>query len=395
LIFYPKTFTIGLYMFIVIHYNEIALKGKNRVFFEQKLKENIKRALRGLGVKKINRTESRILVEIEKDNMSEALERLGDVFGASSFSPALAVENDLKEMEKGALSMAQMAAGKTFKIETKRSYKQFPLESMEISREIGGYILKKTGLKVDVKNPDITVRLEVLKDKTFIYSQKIKGAGGLPLGTSGKMLVLISGGIDSPVASYLMMKRGADLDFIHFHSYPFTDKASIEKAEELIKILNRNKNGGRLYLAPIIDFQKEVVKNSDPKYRIILYRRLMYKVAEMLAMKLGGKALVSGDNLGQVASQTIENLAVVGHDIAIPIMRPLIGFDKEEIVALAKKIGTYEVSIEHHDDCCSIFAPKNPATKSRLNDIMEEEKKIQMSRWVEQVLQTVEVWENS
>ncbi|MFH1193906.1 MAG: tRNA uracil 4-sulfurtransferase ThiI [bacterium] len=391
LIFYPKTFTIGLYMFIVIHYNEIALKGRNRVFFEQKLRENIKRALRGLEVKKISRTESRILVEIKKENLPEALTRLAHIFGASSFSPALAVKTDFKEIKKGALLMAQAAQGKTFKIETKRSYKQFPLESMAVSRDAGGYVLEKSGLKVDVKNPNIIVRLEILKEKTFIYSQKIKGAGGLPQGTSGKMLVLISGGIDSPVASYLMMKRGADLDFIHFHSYPFTDKASIEKAEELIKILNRNKNGGKLYLAPIIDFQKEVVKKSDPKYRIILYRRLMYKVAEKVAAKCGAKALVSGDNLGQVASQTIENLAVVGDGLAMPIMRPLIGFDKEEIIALAKKIGTYEVSIEHHDDCCSIFSPKNPATKSRLNDIMEEEKKLKMNRWVGKILESVEI----
>lgn len=380
--------------YIVIHYNEIALKGKNRVFFEQKLKENVKRALRGLGARRISRAESRILVEIGQSNLPEAMERLKHIFGVSSYSPALAVKTDLKEIKKGALLMAQAAAGKTFKIETKRSYKQFPLGSMEISREIGGYVLKKIGLKVDVKNPDIIVRLEILKEKTFIYSQKIKGAGGLPQGTAGKMLVLISGGIDSPVASYLMMKRGVDLDFIHFHSYPFTDQASIEKAEELVKILNRYKNGGKLYLAPIIDFQKEVVKKSDPKYRIILYRRLMYKVAERVAAKCGAKALVSGDNLGQVASQTIENLAVVGDGLALPIMRPLIGFDKEEIIALAKKINTYDVSIERHDDCCSIFSPKNPATKSRLDDIIKEEKKLKINRWVERVLQAIEARKN-
>jgi len=378
-------------MIIVIHYNEIALKGRNRIFFEKKLRENIKDALKGLSVKKVSRLDGRILVELDEDNISAALEKIARVSGISSYSPALEVKTDLKEMKKGALSVLKYAKGKSFKVETKRNYKQFSLESIAISREVGGYLADKTALKVDVKNPDIVIGLEVLKDKTFIYSQKIKGVGGLPQGGSGKMLSLISGGIDSPVASYLMMKRGAILDFVHFHSYPYTDNASIEKAEEIVKILSGMRRGSNLYLVPIIDFQKEVVKKSDPKYRIILYRRLMYKLAEEIAKTCNAQALISGDNLGQVASQTIENLATVGHGVIIPIMRPLIGFDKEEIIAVAKKIGTYETSIEHHDDCCSIFTPKNPATKSRIQDILLEEKKLGIGKWVKKILKNIEI----
>lgn len=366
---------------ILIHYNEIALKGKNRDFFEKKLVENIK----NLTGAKVKRLSGRILAETEADNFEETLKKLGGVFGISSYSPVSETKTDLQEIKKEALISVKKMEGKTFKVETRRGYKQFALNSMEISRDVGEYVLENSKLKVDVKIPDIIINIEVLTDKTFVYTQKIKGPGGLPVGVSGKMLVLISGGIDSPVASYLMMKRGCNLDFIHFHSYPYTDKASIEKVEEILKILDKYQKRHRLYLAPIIEFQKEIVKHADARYRVILYRRMMYKAAERIAYKIGAKALVSGDNLGQVASQTIENMAVIGDGIKLPIMRPLVGFDKEEIIALAKKIGTFGISIEPQGDCCSVFLPKNPATKSRLDDIIREEKKVGMERWVERI----------
>lgn len=394
---------------ILIHYNEIALKGRNRPFFEKKLQNNIKAALLDAPPNKVIRTNGRISVVVADENLAVSLEKIGRVFGISSYSVATEVKTDLKEMKKGALQAAKLAPGpfdntqgtersrtcKTFKIETRRAWKQFSLNSMEISAEVGAHVLKNIpGLLVRVKNPDITINLEVLKDKTFIYFEKFKGLGGLPVGSSGQVLSLISGGIDSPIASYLMMKRGCEVDFIHFHSYPQTDKASIEKVEELIKILSGYQNKSRLYLAPIIDFQKEVVKNSDSKYRIILYRRLMYKVAEAIALKFNYKAVVSGDNLGQVASQTLENMGVIGYGIGLPILRPLLCFDKEEIIAMAKKIATFEISIERHEDCCSVFLPKNPATKTRISDIIREEEKPKMNVWVEQVLRSIKVPEN-
>lgn len=370
---------------ILIHYNEIALKGNNRIFFEQKLADNIKAAL-GKSVK-VSRLQGRILAEVSDAALAENLK---NVFGVSSYSPVISVKTDLETIKKGAAEIIKNKIGKTFKVETRRAWKQFAYDSMAISREAGAHILENCRLKVDVKNPDITVQIEVLKEKTFIYCEKIKGPGGLPVGTSGKMLTLISGGIDSPVAAYFMMKRGAEIDFVHFHSYPYTDKASIEKVRELIKILEKFQPKSRLYLAPIIDFQKEIVKQADQKYRIVLYRRLMYKVAEALAEKYGYKAIISGDNLGQVASQTIENMAVIGEGIGLPIMRPLVGFDKEEIIDVAKKIGTFGVSIEAHEDCCSIFLPKNPATKSRMEDVLKEEKKLDMKKWVEKIMKNIE-----
>lgn len=370
---------------ILIHYGEIGLKGKNRGFFEKKLVENI-RSLSGLRARRVT---GRIEADWPSENPDAALKTLSNIFGISSYSPAVAITTDLAAIKKGALDLIKRERGKTFKAETKRSYKQFALNSMEISRELGAHILKNTDLKVDVKTPDIILSAEVLKNKTYIYTRRIDGPGGLPVGVSGKMLVLISGGIDSPAAAYLMMKRGASLDFVHFHSYPHTDKASTEKVKEILKVLGKYQKNSTLYQAPIIDFQKEVLKKSADRYRVILYRRLMYKVAEKIARADGAKALVSGDNLGQVASQTIENIAVISNGISLPIMRPLIGFDKEEIISLAKKIGTYDISIEPQGDCCSVFLPKSPATKARLEDVVGEERKINMEKWVNKVIKTV------
>lgn len=366
---------------ILIHYSEIALKGKNRVFFEQKLANNIKFALPSSA--KVSRLQGRILAEVTD---AAGAENLKNIFGISSYSPAISVKTALPEIKKAAAEIIQNSREKTFKVETRRAWKQFAHDSMAISREVGAHILQNSRLKVDVKNPDITIQIEVLKEKSFIYCEKIKGPGGLPVGASGRVLVLISGGIDSPAAAYYAMKRGCKADFIHFHSYPYTDKASIEKVRELIKILSKFQPELRLYLAPIIEFQKEAVKKIQSRYRIILYRRLMYQVAEEVAKKNNLKAIVSGDNLGQVASQTLENMGVIGHGIELPILRPLVGFDKEEIIDAAKKIGTFDISIEPHGDCCSVFLPQNPATKSKIEDILKEEKKLGMKKWVSKIL---------
>jgi len=386
---------------ILIHYNEIALKGKNRIFFEQKLANNIKFALKNISAK-VSRLPGRILAEVSDEAAAMAV--LGNIFGISSYSPAISVKTDLEAIKNGAAEIIKNQAGpfdgtqgaergrtrKTFKIETRRAWKQFSLDSMAISREVGAYILDNSRFKVDVKKPDITVEIEVLKERSFIYCGRMRGAGGLPVGTAGRVLVLISGGIDSPVASYYAMKRGCEADFIHFHSYPYTDKASIEKVKELIKILGKYQSRPRLYLAPIVDFQKDTVKKTESRLRVILYRRLMYKVAQAVARKSNLKALVSGDNLGQVASQTLENMGTIGNGIELPILRPLVGFDKEEIIAVAKKIGTYDISIEPHGDCCSVFLPQNPATKTILSEIFKEEKKLGMDKWAEKITKNIE-----
>ncbi|PIR66780.1 MAG: tRNA 4-thiouridine(8) synthase ThiI [Parcubacteria group bacterium CG10_big_fil_rev_8_21_14_0_10_36_14] len=378
---------------ILVHYHEIALKGRNRPMFEDRLVRNIKKMI-GAQIT-VKRLSGRIEVCVPEAQIEKALKKMSNIFGISGFSKAVVLPTDFKKIKSSTLKLLSedyslKDSKKTFKVVTKRGYKQFPKNSMEISAEIGAYILKNSALKVDIKKPKIIINVELLKDRTYIYTKKMSGQGGLPIGVSGKMLVLISGGIDSPVASYFMAKRGAELFFLHFHSYPYTDKASIEKVQEILHILSDfGINEKNLCLAPIIDFQKEVVKKVNQKYRIIIYRRLMYKVAEALAKQNRWKALISGDNLGQVASQTIENMAVIGVGIDLPIMRPLVGFDKEEIIDFAKRIGTFETSILPHGDCCSVFLPKNPATKTRITDILIEEKAIGMDKWVEKIIRGI------
>lgn len=377
---------------ILVHYNEIALKGRNRPFFENALMQNIKNSFINTCKADVRRMPGRILVSFKKaTDAKNGVVCLRNIFGISSFSPALIAKSELADIKKKALkTLFSVGKTKSFKVATRREYKQFVKNSMEVSSDVGAYLLKNSGVKVDVKRPATVVSIEILKDKSYIYSQKIKGLGGLPVGVSGKVISLISGGIDSPVASYLMMKRGALPEFIHFHSYPHTDKASIEKVSEILYILSKYKKGLRVYFAPIIDFQKEVLKKADARYRVILYRRLMYRVAEELAGQIGAKAICSGDSLGQVASQTLENMGVIGYGIDLPILRPLVGFDKEDIIKIARDIGTFDLSTEPHGDCCSIFLPQNPATKSRIEDILREEKKIGMVRWVEKCLALIE-----
>jgi thiamine biosynthesis protein ThiI len=366
---------------ILIHYNEIALKGGNRPYFERKLQDNIRMAMKNAGiVAKITRLTGRIVAELnDAEQMPLALEAMNCIFGVSSYSPAYLVETNEKNIFDAATEVMKPLTTSTFKVETERSWKPFPKNSMEISRELGALILQKfPHLKVDVKKPETVLRIELMKESTFVYAQKLRGLGGMPVGSAGRVLCLISGGIDSPVAAFMMMKRGCAVDFVHFHSYPQTDKASIEKVQELIKILQKFQPiiRPRIYLVPILDFQKEVLKTSDARLRIVLYRRMMYRLAEKLAAENGDLALISGDSLAQVASQTIENMAVIGKGMKLPIFRPLLSFDKEEIIAIAQKIGTFEISIEPHGDCCSVFMPKNPATGARWTDVAAEEKKL-------------------
>jgi len=380
---------------IIIHYSEIALKGKNRPIFENCLVNNIKKLLPQEHIKDIKRLSGRVLLQlnekIDERELNKTVKLLSNIFGISHYSPAIETDSDIKEIEKAGVESMKGVESGTFKVETKRSYKNFPLNSLEISSKVGSAIFLATKVPVDVNNPDTTVFVEVLKDTAYVYREKIKGLGGLPVGVSGKSLVLISGGIDSPVASYLMMKRGCELEFVHFHSYPYTNKASIEKVTELLKILSKYQKQFKLYLVPIIDFQKEVVKKVEDKYRIVLYRRLMYKVAEEIAKQNNIKALVSGDNLGQVASQTIENMGVIGNGLDLPILRPLLTYDKSEIMDIAKNIGTIDLSIEPHKDCCSIFLPKSPITKSRIEHVLMQEENVEMNNWVPQVMKNYEI----
>ena len=284
----------------------------------------------------------------------------------------------------------QEATETSFYIKVKRSYKKFPLKSMEISKEVGTHLGKVKGKIVDFVTPEITLFIEIVENGAYVYTKKVKGIGGLPVSVSGKVMVLLSGGIDSPVAAYLTLKRGCKNIYVHFHSEPYTKESSRKKVEELARQIAEHQNETKIFMVPLIDIQKEVMTKTDKKYRIILYRRFMFRIAEALARKSKAKALVTGENLGQVASQTIENIHAIHSTINMPVIQPLITFDKQEIINLAEKIGTYKKSIEPHDDCCSLFVPKHPATKSDINIVISEESKLDVETLVRDALKKTE-----
>lgn len=362
-------------MTILVHYHEIALKGKNRAFFENKLIENIKLAIPNATVK---RQYGRILVELKNANIEASLiASLQNIFGISNFSFAHKTDLDIEKIKKTSLEIIKDKNFQTFRITTKRSNKNFPLTSMEVDRQVGEHIFESLkNKKVKLKNHDLECFIEITEKQALIYTKKIKGPGGLPIGVSGKGVCLLSGGIDSPVAAYRIMKRGMKIIFVHFHSYPYTDKASIEKVESLKKILENFQPNSKLITIPFAEIQKQIVAQVPDKYRIIFYRRFMLRLAEEIAKEKKAKCLITGESLGQVASQTIENISVIGQAVSMPILRPLIGYDKEEIIAQAKKINTFETSILPHNDCCNFLMPHQPETKARIKDILQIEEKL-------------------
>lgn len=386
-------------MLILIHYGEIGLKKGNRAFFERKLVENIQAALKDCGDFLVKREIGRITVksktEDPKPKIDEITGRLKKVFGIAHFSFACEhpitnadkMELAVKELcekiysvykdEKTDLAYRQAGVLKTFKIQTQRSDKKFSLTSQELNEQIGDFIIKKTGMKVDLGSPDLTIFTEITRKTAYVYFEKIKGPGGLPVGTNGEILTLISSGIDSPVAAWYLMKRGAQANFIHFHSYPQTNKASIDNVKEIIDLLNewQNKNC-KLFFVPLLDIQKDIIKKAPEDYRVMMYRYFMLIFAEKLARDNGCKALVTGESLGQVASQTIDNIFALDGFVGMPIFRPLIGMDKEEIINKAKNIGTYDISIRPYGDCCSFFVPQHPVTKANSDTILNIAQKI-------------------
>jgi len=382
-------------MYVVCHYHEIGLKGKNRDFFERKLVENIKKAIEPEFFDWVKRFPGRIVLKLTEKgskNSKKIEQNLNYVFGISYFAFAKATKPQLKEIKKTALELISTQRGKTFKIETKRSDKKFPYSSQRINELVGEYILNHTKDKtVKLENPKIICFVEILPKIAFLYTKKIKGLGGLPVTTAGKVISLLSGGIDSPVASFLIQKRGAKLIFVHFHAYPYTSQASIEKTKKIVKTLNRYQFTSKLYLVPFAEIQKEILLKTPAKFRVILYRRMMFKIAETIAKKEGAHALVTGESLGQVASQTLENMGVIEEAVKMPVFRPLIGKDKEEIIQIAKKIGTYEISILPHEDCCSRFIPKHPETKAKISDIKKEEKKIEIKTLIRESIKNAEI----
>ncbi|AGC68330.1 tRNA sulfurtransferase ThiI [Thermoclostridium stercorarium subsp. stercorarium DSM 8532] len=382
---------------ILVRYEEIFLKGLNKPSFEAKLVKNMKHVLKGLGPVSVTRSQSRIYVEPETDDypVDEAIKRLTKVFGIASVSPVYKIESDINAIYDKAVELSRKIRSesgyKTFKVETKRADKKFPLSSMEVSREAGAAILRNVrGLKVDVNNPDFVVHIEI-RDNTYIYSEIIPGVKGLPVGSSGKATLLISGGIDSPVAGWMMAKRGVKIEGVHFFSYPYTSEKSKEKVIRLCKILSEYNLGMRLYIVPFTDIQLAINQNCPHEYLTIIMRRFMMRIAEKIAVKNGSLALVTGEAVGQVASQTPESILVTNSAVTLPVYRPCIGMDKSEVVDIARKIGTFETSILPYEDCCTVFVARHPVTKPKLEKTIEYESVLNADELIQKALEGTEV----
>lgn len=363
---------------ILLKYGEISLKGLNRPMFERQLISNVAKALAPLGKFSVRKSQSTIYVEPLEDSADTelAVERLSKVFGIVNICPAVKCEKTIESIEKTTLEcLSQMdIKGKTFKVEAKREDKQFPMNSPQICRHMGGVILKNTdGLSVDVHNPDILVQIEIRKE-AYIFTHKVSGAGGMPIGTAGRATLLLSGGIDSPVAGWMIAKRGVRLEAVHFHSHPYTSDRAKEKVIDLARIMSAYTGEIRLHVVPFTEIQLDIIEKCPKNYLTIIMRRLMMRIAEKISVQNGSNALITGESIGQVASQTMESLVVTDNAVNMPVFRPCIGMDKEEIVTISKKIDTYETSILPFEDCCTIFVPKHPKTKPSVAEIEEAEK---------------------
>ncbi|HCD09866.1 MAG TPA: tRNA 4-thiouridine(8) synthase ThiI [Thermoanaerobacter sp.] len=367
---------------LLIKYGELALKGDNRSFFENKLIKNIKHALSDFKEVKVEKTHGRIYVECDGD-IEEVIERLKKVFGIIGITKAKRTDLKLEDIYQAAIELMKEHTGKTFKVETKRPNKSFPYNSMEVSRRVGAAVLKNVkNLKVDVHNPDVLLNVEI-REMAFVYAGVIEGIGGLPLGTNGKATVLLSGGIDSPVAAWMMMKRGVEVEAVYFHSPPYTSERAKDKVVDLCEVLSQYGQKIKLHVVHFTDLQLKIYEKCPPRFTTIIMRRMMMKIAEKIAQKNGSMALITGESLGQVASQTIESLYVTNASVSMPIFRPLIGMDKTEIIDLAQKIGTFEISIRPYEDCCTIFVPKHPATKPKLDKVIEAEEKMEYQKYID------------
>ena len=396
-------------MLILIHYSEIALKKGNRKFFEQKLKNNILKALKKYKPKAC-KSFGNILIELtdikyinkEKVFNNEVIHIIRRIFGISNFALVFNILfTSIPQLGKHVLNkLNEFSDNKasSFKVQTVRSDKNFFLTSQDINEKLGKILQKKLNIKVKLKNPDLTIFVEIPQkskkannNNILFYFNKHQGVGGLPLETSGNVIGMLSGGIDSPVACFKIMRRGAKIIFLHFHSYPYTNKTSQKIAIKLAEKLALWNCARKIYFISLAEIQNYILISAPEKLRVILYRRSMFRIANMLSLKERADAIVTGDNLGQVASQTLENIRVINQASALPIFRPLIGEDKQDIIKLAKDIGTYDTSIEPHSDCCSLFVPKHPETKAKLSDVLAIEKKLKLSILEENAFKNLEL----
>jgi tRNA uracil 4-sulfurtransferase len=349
---------------VIATYHEVALKGGNRGWFERTLLRNVRHALAGLPVAEVSLPARVVIAFSSPVPWSVARARLETVFGLNGLIPVVHAGTTYEDLEAHvADELPHLPAGR-FAVRCKRSDKRFPLSSEDVARRLGAFVTTRTGWPVNLTEPDLTFHVIIQSDGIYAYHERDPGPGGLPVGTSGKVLVLLSGGIDSPVAAYMALKRGTRAEFIHFHSAPYTSDASVRKVRELVAILGRHQRAARLAVVPFGECQREIVARCEERLRVVLYRRMMLRVAERIARRWSCQALVTGESLNQVASQTLENVAAIDRVAHMPVLRPLVGLDKIEIIALAERAGTYETSIVPHADCCSFLQPAHPATHS-------------------------------
>lgn len=384
---------------LLVRYGEIGLKGRNRHVFEEKLADNMRAALADIEGAKVNREYGRIFVRLEDEGRTgEALERLQRVFGIVAVNPALRVPLDLEAIREAAamLVRAEGDPPRTFRVSARRAYKRFPHTSQELNHLVGAYVLRHVPhLTVQLTDPDVTVTVEVREHAAYVYADQVDGPGGLPVGASSRALLLLSGGIDSPVAGWMAMKRGIELHAVHYHSPPFTSERSKQKVIDLCRVLARwSPAPVPLHVVHFTEVQKEIHRHVPQELGITVMRRFMLRIGERLARRLDAMALVTGESVGQVASQTIESLAAINPVTDLPVLRPLVGLDKAEIIQKAEEIGTYAISIRPYEDCCTLFVPEHPATHPRLDEVEAAEAALPVEELVEEAVAGTELEEH-
>ena len=375
----------------IVKTHELALKGKNRPWFMRKLTDNLRTATQGAGVERVWKGQLMVgLTLSDEECWPEVRSRLKEVFGVAKFYKAYELPQDLDGLKARMPGFLEGRSFGSFRITTNRADKRFPMNSEAVNRDLGAFVQHLTGAQVKLKDPDLSIYVDIQTSGFLVYFDEVKAHGGLPVGVSGKVAVMLSGGIDSPVAAWQMMKRGCQAMYVHFHSYPLVDRTSMEKAVDLVEHLTKHQYESNLFMAPLSEIQKKIILTCPPSYRIVLYRRFMVRITEVLARRNRAKAIITGESCGQVASQTLENIAVVDDCAGMPILRPLIGANKEEIVDLAKNIGTFTTSILPDQDCCSLFVPQHPETKADLETVLRLEETLSVDEMVAEAVENTE-----
>ncbi|WHI70888.1 tRNA 4-thiouridine(8) synthase ThiI [Staphylococcus epidermidis] len=381
------------YDHLLVRYGELTLKGTNRKMFVNQLKDNVKRALIPLSGYHVKGKRDRMYIELSPEaDINEIIQRLSKVYGIKSISPVIKIDKNEEKINQSAIQLSHdFEKGSTFKVDVKRVDKSFRLDTYELQRQVGGAILKENNnITVNVKNPDYEIKIEVRMDAIYIYEKVIVGAGGLPVGTGGKTLLMLSGGIDSPVAGIEVMKRGVTVEAIHFHSPPFTSEKAKDKVIELTRILAERVGPIKLHLVPFTEIQKQINKVVHPRYTMTSTRRMMMRISDKVVHQINANAIVNGENLGQVASQTLKSMYAINHVTATPVLRPLLTLDKEDIIKKAKELGTFETSIQPYEDCCTIFTPKNPVTEPDFDKVIKYESVFNFDEMIENAVENIE-----